>query len=57
VFALDTQNRSSALPAGRPSLLVPVPQRSGHELVAAGPYTVLVTDARLYVLGDGKDAR
>jgi hypothetical protein len=57
LFALHPQDRSTALPDQRSSLLLPVPQRSPHEMGSAGPYTVLATDARLFVLGDGKDTR
>ncbi|MGE3172771.1 MAG: PQQ-binding-like beta-propeller repeat protein [Planctomycetota bacterium] len=57
LFALRLGDRRGALPDERKYLLLPVPRRSDHEMGTAGPYTVLVTDARLYVLGDGKDIR
>ncbi len=57
LYALHPQDRSTALPDGRGYLLLPVPQRSQHEMGAVGAYTVLVTDTRLFVLGDGKETR
>jgi hypothetical protein len=57
LFVLGLSDRRSILPGDRSHLLLPVPPRSPHELGAVGPYTVLVTDARISVLDDAKDTR
>ncbi len=57
LYALRTNDRSSALPGGKTNLVLATPPRSAHELVDVPSYTVLVTDTRVFLFGAGEEPK